>query len=295
MSAFESIAEPQPRYSSDDPQAVPVPGLPGAAAQRTAYVPEQLSAGRSYSPIGEVAAGTVLLHAPGIGRFLVRNGSTIEYMVFAGADEMAVERFLWSQARSALIHQRGDLPLHAAAVSRPDASRAICICGASGAGKSSTAAELMRLGWGALADDQSRIEVGRESVCVWPGPRRLRLCLDACAKLAIDTAALRIDPEDASKVMIDLPAAHAPQRLEAVIELGGDEPSPRLEKLEGAQAMAVLTRHVVGPRKMRAIQTPERHVATVAAIARSVSLWRLHGRRTASARTLAAYLNSALQ
>jgi hypothetical protein len=79
----------------------PSPGRASAIACRVEQVPESLPEGIFYSPLGEIAGTDLLLRAQEIGRFLIRGGDTVEYVVAAGADLVAVDRFLWGSARSA--------------------------------------------------------------------------------------------------------------------------------------------------------------------------------------------------
>ena len=63
-------------------------------------------------------------------------GATIDVATVPGADAGAVELFLNGSARAALIHQRGELPLHAATLLPPAGGGAVAISGTSGIGKS---------------------------------------------------------------------------------------------------------------------------------------------------------------
>ena len=272
----------------------PVPGMPGAIARQVDRLPDSLPGGTPYSPIGELAEGCLLLRAQGIGRFLVRDGQTVEYIVEAGADSVAVDRFLWGSARSALIHQRGELPLHASVVIEPGGRSAIALCGESGAGKSTTAAALLRSRWTSLADDLARIVRTDAAICVWPGPAWMRLSLDACEHLDVDTVGLARDRDDRNKVLLAVPASNDPVPLQAVIELGGERERPELESLTGGAAMAVLSRNTVGLRKMGALHSKTEQFSIVSQIAAGVPVLRLHGRKTASASVLAAHLHEAL-
>ena len=268
--------------------------MPGAIARQVDRLPDSLPGGVAYSPLGELADGCLLLKAQGIGRFLVRDGQTVEYVVDVGADSVAVDRFLWGSARSALIHQRGELPLHASVVIEPGGKHAIALCGASGVGKSTTAAALLRSRWTSLADDLARVVRTDETTCVWPGPAWMRLSLDACRHLDVDPVGLARDQDDRNKVLLAVPASNRPMPLQAVIELGGERDHVELEPLTGGAAMAVLARNTVGLRKMGAMHSIPKQFSIVSHIAAGVAVFRLHGRRTASAIALAAHLHEAL-
>jgi hypothetical protein len=93
------------------------------------------------------------------------------------------------------------------------------------------------------------------------------------------------------KFLLPVDGAHDAARLTAIVELGGADVAPRLEPLTGAAAMAVLSRHVVGRRKMRALLTAQQHFGLVGLICRNISVHRLHGRQSSSATHLARYLH----
>jgi hypothetical protein len=271
-----------------------VPGVPGAIAREAARLDDHLPGGVRYSHLGETVDDKILLRIRGVGRFLITGGETIDYYIEPGADPADAEAFLWGAARSALIHQRGDLPFHACAIARPDGTGAIAICGPSGAGKSTTTAALAGLGWRVLADDLTRISMEAEQAMAWPGPAYIKLLPDACQDLAIETAGLKAAGAGDGKFLVPVPGSREATRLTAIVELGGGEVSPRLERLDGAEAMAVLSRHVVGPRKMRALRTAEQHFSLVTGLSRAVSVYRLHGRQSASAAVLAGEVHGGL-
>jgi hypothetical protein len=177
-----------------------IPGIPGAVARQTEHVPRTLPNGVRYSPIGEVAAGNLLLHADAIGRFHIYGGQGIDFSVEAGASPLAIDHFLWGNALAGLIHQRGDLPLHASSALSPEGTGVIALCGPSGTGKSTMSATLMKRGWRFFCDDLTRITAGGGEVMAWPGAGTLRLRSDACERLNIATSQLIRDPAGRRKV-----------------------------------------------------------------------------------------------
>ena len=252
----------------------PVPGVPGAVAREVEELPEHLPGALAYSPLGEMAGAEFLLNVEGTGRYHVRSDS-ISYSPGPGADPILVERFLWGAARSALIHLRGEIPLHASVVSDPESGRALALCGQSGAGKSSAAAALRRAGWVTLTDDQARLTVEGPQVMAWPGPALARVCPDMCEALEIDVTGLRIDCDDRSKRLVPLVLPDAPVRLAAIVELGPgphSEPSP----LEPALALATLSRNVVGQRKWRAARSAAERFASLDSVASRLRVYQLH-------------------
>lgn len=125
--------------------------------------PKVQNAGRDHS-----------LAIPGVGQFLVRNGSEIIVQPDPGVADCDVRLFLLGSAMGALLHQRELLPLHANAVEIE--GRIFAFMGASGAGKSTLAAWFNDQGYRVVADDVCVVDQAGDGVPrVYPGIGRLRL------------------------------------------------------------------------------------------------------------------------
>lgn len=227
----------------------PVPGLPGAVIRGVRDLTEHLADGAPAGPFSQVAPGRVLIDAPGSARILARDGAVIEVAVPPGADPGKVLLLLHGSARGALIHQRGELPLHAATLAPPGGGAAVAICGASGAGKSTLAAELSRRGWRLVADDTTRVTWGADCPLAWPSRDSIKLWRDACEALGLDVAGLIAVTADLDKYYVPTPARREPIRLGVVVELSFDDDR---RALSPAERMSLLTRHTyrlayVGP------------------------------------------------
>lgn len=251
----------------------PVPGVTGAVAREVEELPEHLPGGVAYSPLGELADDEFLLTFEGTGRYHIRS-DTIDYAPAPRADPILIDRFLWGAARSALIHLRGELPLHASVVADPESGYAIALCGQSGAGKSTAAAALRKAGWITLTDDQARVTVEGADVMAWPGPALARVCPDMCDALGLDVTGLEIDADDRAKRLVPLVLPEAPVRLSAIVELGTG-PCAALAPLNPALALATLSRNIVGQRKWRALRSPGDRFASLDAVASRVMLYSL--------------------
>ncbi len=125
----------------------PVAGIPDAIVRSVAELPDHLPGAERAGMYAQATPGQLLQMVPGMARYLARDGMTIDVAAEQCADEGAVDVFLNGAVRAALIHQRGELPLHAATLVPPGGNGAVAICGPSGIGKSTLAAALSRRGW----------------------------------------------------------------------------------------------------------------------------------------------------
>ena len=93
----------------------------------------------------------------------------------------------------AAILQRGLIPLHGSTVL--NGKKAFAICGKSGAGKSSLAAEFIRLGYHLVSDDISVMDVKGEQIYVKRGIQHLKLWSDSIESLQLRSSVLsRVRP-----------------------------------------------------------------------------------------------------
>lgn len=195
-----------------------VPGIPGAVVREVDSLPAHLEGGSKIGPCTEAMPGSLLFEVPGIARYLVRDGKTIDVCVRAGADRTAAALFAQTSARATLIHQRGELPLLAATVVSPGGRR-IALAGPSSHGKSFLAAELCRRGWQLLADDITRITCTGSVAVAWPAGSKLKLWRDACETLGIEVSGLVPVRRDIGKYFYPVQASTAPSALAAIVRL----------------------------------------------------------------------------
>jgi energy-coupling factor transporter ATP-binding protein EcfA2 len=92
-----------------------------------------------------------LLKIEGVATYLVEAGKTITIEMVDGADLTEVRLFCLSNAFAALLHQRGKIPLHAAAFIHEN--ELVLIMGESGVGKSTTLAAMINRGYSPFSDD----------------------------------------------------------------------------------------------------------------------------------------------
>lgn len=227
--------------------------LPGAVPDRTGTVTPAVSVRRGSAPaslLGATASGldwemageTFLIRVQGLARFAIEGGREIMVDIEPGAPERDATGFILGTAFGILLHQRGALVLHGAAVAKN--GRAIAICGPSGAGKSTLAAALCHAGCSFVTDDICVVDLDERSrPVILPDGRRLKLWKESIDRL--DFAARRGEAvsETFEKYYIDpFDSVIAPARLSAIYALrdADSATSPWFEGLSLPDAMHIL-------------------------------------------------------
>jgi hypothetical protein len=124
---------------------------------RLGKVPKRLNTLLSESRFYQCNASQILITLETIARYFIQNGEEITIEVAQDSNEQSVQTILFGTGLAAVLHQRGALPLHGSALALGD--EAILILGASGAGKSTTSAALMKRGLRLLSDDIAVIKL----------------------------------------------------------------------------------------------------------------------------------------
>lgn len=256
----------------------PSVGIAGVTPRLVTALPETLPAATRVGPHSVARPGMLLRVVPGIGRFLARGGTSLEYWVEPGAHPEAVAAVLRGAILGALIHQRGELPLHATSLVHPDGEHAVALAGRSGAGKSTTAYELIRRGWTLLSDDLTRVTIADGAALAWPGRSNLRLTGDACAAFGMAGEFLTPAPESPGKYVFEPPLAGRQVALSHVVVLEPGEWTLTAEELPRAAAARALAEQTYRIHYVEALGRTRRHFELVAATLASVHVVRLHGR-----------------
>ena len=181
-------------------------------------MPAALENAGASGPTWQIDGKRFLLRIPDIARFLLSDGRDIAFEAEPGADAADIPIFILGTVFGILLHQRGQIVLHASAV-RVN-GKAILFCGASGAGKSTLAAALAQRGFPLVTDDVCAITVTGAGVpMVHPDGRQLKLWAQAIEKL--DLAGRRgervrnrlekfyVEPGEASSEPLPLGAVYA--------------------------------------------------------------------------------------
>lgn len=199
-----------------------------------------------------------------------------------GRSAADIRVFLLGTVFAALCYRRGLLPLHASCVRI--GGRAVALAGASGMGKSTLAAALMRRNHAVLADDVTVLETtAAGGPWVLPTFPRLRLRHDSMLRTGMPTDdADRGGPaDDKYHLPIDTGFCAQPLPLAAVfhLEAAGDRTDRHPRRLRGAEAAARVGRDLHRNRMIAQLGMAQHVIPATATVARAPEgIWALrHG------------------
>jgi hypothetical protein len=221
--------------------------VPDVVLRQTA-VPMELPGDPQLGPIWQFTGDQFLMRIPGVARFLMTGGREIAFEPEQDTPIEDLGIFLIGTVFGILLHQRGQIVLHASAVRVGD--KTVLFCGASGVGKSTMAAALGREGYPMLADDVCAIEIAGGVPMVHADGRQLKLWAHSIEQLDLSArqgAAVRGKLE---KFYVDPEAAeHAPLPLAGVYMLREERPPHGfgISPLSLADAPLLLRRNAYRP------------------------------------------------
>jgi hypothetical protein len=249
--------------------------LPDAVVEEVADVPDRLDGATRVGPYSAARPRALLRVVPGLARFLARDGDRLDYAMEPGGDRAAIGALLDGPLTAALIHQRGELPLHAATFVPPGNDAAIALAGDKGAGKSTLAFELLSRGWALLNDDLSRTIGGDGRLVIHPGRGGIRLREDSCRRFGLDTEGMRRVPGDEAKFLVEAEptASCSPLRALVAIDRGGGDGG--FERVAGADAVMLVARYAYRPAYVAALGVTRPHLAMAARVAGECTVGRL--------------------
>jgi hypothetical protein len=209
---------------------------------RRGPVPTALDGATARGPTWEMAGEIFLLRVPRLARIRITAGRDIDVETEPSISDQEAAVFVLGTAFGILLHQRGSLVLHGAAVAKD--GRSIAICGLSGAGKSTLAAALCRSGCAFVTDDICVVgqDANRRPMLL-PDGRQLKLWKESIDRL--DLAELRGEAVRASieKYYIHSSVARAEASLLSAIYVLHDAQAPLkagIEPLELLDALRML-------------------------------------------------------
>lgn len=205
--------------------------------------PEGIDNPRVERALVQVDTGVAWINVPGVARFLVREGNIVTVEEYAGAVADTVRLYLLGTVMGAVLHQRGYLVLHASAIQVED--KVVLFAGASGSGKSTTAAAMHAEGYPVLSDDV--VAIDREGRVV--GFPHMKLWVDSLTELNVDSAPLEQIRDQTEKFYLPIHdrVESCSSEISAIYILMSDndrsENSYELDQLQGLDKFRVLRRH----------------------------------------------------
>ncbi len=213
-------------------------------------------------------------------RALIEDGARVTLDLGPAVGPGAARLLIGYGATSVLLHQRGGLPLHAAAAAREDG--AVLLLGPAGAGKSTLAAALSAHGYALIGDDLIAVEDrGPHGAALHPAIRTVKLWPDSAEALAAGRMGESLDVEGLSKDVIALPPSREPPwpaPLRAIFALDWLHPldaEPEADPLPRMEALALLRGAVHRPALARAMGRDAEILARLAAIVAATPCFRL--------------------
>lgn len=271
-----------PEFTPVDPatQADVILALgPEPGARRDAFLETAEGAGGAHRRLVLRSGDCALLTFPGIAAVEVRAGREIVVAPDAGHDPGLLRLFLIGSAMGMLLHQRGLVVLHGAAVLQP---RGLSVfVGDSGAGKSTLAAHLGAAGHAVLADDTLALHARADGRFeAWPGSRVFKLWQDALDGLGTAAEGLNRVASRETKFFFDnaRPAPDAPAPLAEIILLdraGPDTTAPRMTPLSPIEALGTITAHLYRPEYVAMLDRRPDSFRDAAHLSGQIPAWRL--------------------
>lgn len=233
------------------PELLPAAGEPEVVLRvaKVDGLPPEVRSGEGYC---QAEAETVHLFWPEAGAFQISGGREIVVEPAPAAEERVVRLYLLGPVLAMLLFQRGRLILHASAVAIDGA--AVAFLGASGWGKSTTAAAFHAHGYGVVADDVAAVQTGSGRPLIFPGFPQLKLCPDALLSLGHRPETLpQLHPDEGKRGRCVIDGfCREPLPLRSLYVLAEGR-RLEIEPLQGRETFVELLRHSYAVRLLYAI------------------------------------------
>lgn len=243
------------------------------ASIRVGEVPSELPDARQVGAVFAGRTGICLLTYSHIGPILIASGREIVVSGAATSPEW-LRTVLSGTAVALLLHQRGRLCLHASSVVKD--GRAFLVAGASGSGKSTTAAALAERGATLLADDITTIDTASDgTILAYPGLQTLRLRSDSVAALPAHAQKPKSRGVDPEKQLIASPGAD-PDTAFPVASINflrrASDSAPTAFPIHGSARIASIEKNLFRPRMARIVADPRQRFEACTRLATRVPL-----------------------
>lgn len=258
--------------------------FPAWAGQCGPEVPVEVCLGTTPASLGpgaqtrrgwQAMPGRYLMTAPNIARYLVADGCRV-VVEPQGGSQADVDSLLVGPVLAAVLQQRGVTTLHASSVATT--AGAVAFLGHRGAGKSSLACALMKLGYPVMADDITGVSLEDGKPWAVPGFPRLRLLGDSVQSLG--AMALASGGSD-GKMQVAAEKHHAgrlPLAACYLLEAAGTGAAVRegpvaIAPVAAANAFGWLGRHTYRRKRLPALGKLAAHFQVLSAIATRIPVF----------------------
>jgi len=227
------------------------------------------------------AEGVIELSLRDIGRYRMEKGRRISILPEPGVSSETLIFYLKATPFGLLVLQRGELPLHASAVVPPGGHAALLLAGDSGAGKSTSAALLVKKSWHLLNDDITRITFEGEIATAWPGFASLKLGDQSLRMLGLENAALPRTPGVKEKAYWHLEGLQEAVPVGALVILRNPQgpPTPP-RRLAGMKLLEQLYLQTFRPWLVRPLGFHREHFTQVTRFAGKIPCFLLEGNQS---------------
>jgi hypothetical protein len=189
-----------------------------------------------------VSAHEAFLYWQEVGAFGVQEGTRITVEPAPGADEEGVRLLLLGSVFGVLLHQRGELLLHASSVVID--GQVVAFMGHSGWGKSTMAAAFHAEGYNVVADDITTVRIRPEGAFAIPGYPQIKLRPDSANAVGQAPGTLPRLHSRLEKHALRFDRGFARESLPiGRIYLLSEGTSPGIENVAPQQALMELVRH----------------------------------------------------
>ncbi len=210
-------------------------------------VPNSLEGGHKVEDFLEFNRTECMYFVKDVGKYLISEGRKIVIQPDTDASLIDIRYYLFGTIFGALLHQRKLLPLHVSAVETPNGI--LAFTGQSGAGKSTTAYEILKeTGWRLLSDDVAVIDPTESKTLLHCGIFRQKLWKDTVERAGLQPDTLTRDTTRAEKFHVFSPEFFVaePRHLHKLVILDvADE--PKLDLLGPSEAFAQVMNTIYRP------------------------------------------------
>ena len=224
----------------------------------------------------------LLLNISNIAEFKVENGNKIFWKnIQSSFSEDTIRAYLLGSAMGAILIQRGNIVIHANALTKN--SKTIICAGNGGDGKSTLAYSLMRQGWKLLSDDLVALS---DKFSVLPGIPRIKLWDDAISYYGIERKNLNRVRKDMNKYQLTgnhISSAYSQSKIKAIYVLEKESNKKvKYEILSQKDKFLKVYKHIYRPLYVNGFKKDKHYFTKITKLIKKTPVYKLSLPRTLS-------------